>query len=82
MSLSDKLTAIRDGAVKQLPADKLAMMQAATAALRRSGIMERVIKVGDTLPAFNLMTARGAARSSTSLLHQGPVVLTIFRGHW
>ena len=38
MSLKDKLDEIRSGGMKMIPADKLAIMQKATADLRASGI--------------------------------------------
>jgi len=82
MSLSQKLTEIRDGAAKKIPPEKLAVMHRATADLRASGILERVIKVGDTLPSFQLTNMRGAVVSSQTLLGKGAVVLTVFRGHW
>ncbi len=82
MSLKEKLDAIREGAKKMIPPDKLALMLAATAALRSSGIMDGVIKVGDRLPAFELTGARGDRVASAALLAQGPLVLTVFRGHW
>lgn len=82
MSLSQKLTEIRDGAEKRIPADKLAVMQRATANLRASGILDGVIKVGDAIPPFQLTNMRGVPVTSQSLLGKGAVVLTVFRGHW
>lgn len=82
MSLSEKLTAIRDGALKKIPGDKLAVMLKATEDLRASGILNGVIKPGDRLPAFTLTNMRGASVSSQNLLGTGAVVLTVFRGHW
>ena len=58
------------------------MLGRATKELRDSGIMDGVIKVGDTLPPFALQNADGVEVSSASLLAQGAVVLTVFRGHW
>ena len=82
MSLETKLSAIRDGAKTRIPAAALATMQGATAALRASGILNNVIKVGAQLPAFSLNSARGNVVSSSELLRRGPLVLTVFRGHW
>lgn len=82
MSLEERLLAIREGAKARIPADKLALMQTATTALRDSGILNSVIKVGSTLPAFTLTGARGDSVSSAALLAQGPLVLTVYRGHW
>lgn len=82
MSLESKLAAIRDGAKSRIPPAALATMQGATAALRASGILNSVIKVGDQLPAFSLNGARGNVVTSSELLRRGPLVLTVFRGHW
>ncbi len=82
MSLSEKLDEIRSGGVKRIPADKLAVMQKATADLRTSGILDKVIKIGSPLPAFELTNMRGATVSSRDLLSRGAVVLSVFRGHW
>ncbi|MDA0821254.1 MAG: hypothetical protein O3C28_02380 [Proteobacteria bacterium] len=82
MSLQTKLNAIKEGAAKKIPPDSLKVMLAATDALRKSGIMDGVIKVGDKLPPFTLNNQNGVAISSKILLSRGAVVLTIFRGHW
>ncbi len=73
---------VRAAGAKRVPDDKRAIMGKATADLRESGIMDGVIKVGDTLPPFSLSNADGETVSSADLLAKGPVVLTIFRGHW
>ena len=54
----------------------------ATEDLRVSGIMDRLIKVGDRLPSFALPNAYGQDVRSSDLLAQGPLVLTFFRGAW
>jgi hypothetical protein len=82
MTLEQKLSAIREGAKKMIPPDKLAVMGKATENLRASGIMDGVIKVGDRLPPFELPNANGALVASSQLLGMGAVVLTVFRGHW
>ena len=82
MRLSEKLDEIRQGAMKMIPADKLAVMTQATADLRASGIVDNVIKIGAPLPAFTLTNMRGAQVSSAELLSRGARVLSVFRGHW
>ena len=82
MSLAKKLDEIRAGAVKMIPEDRLAVMHRATDDLRASGIMERVLKVGDRLPDFALKNTEGDEVRSSDLLSQGAVVLTVFRGSW
>ena len=80
--LAEQLETIRQGADKRIPPDKRAIMHRATADLRASGIMDRVIKVGDPLPPFTLKSAPGQAVRSADLLATGPLVLTVFRGSW
>ena len=82
MSLADKLGEISAASAKRMPEDVRAVMGKATQELRDSGILDRTIKVGDTLPSFTLNNADGTPVSSDDLLAQGPVVLTVFRGHW
>lgn len=82
MSLEEQLAKLREGAVKRIPEEKRAVMGQATKDLRASGIMESVIKAGDTLPAFALKNAAGDEIASSDLLAKGTVVLTVFRGHW
>ena len=82
MSLAEKLDAIREAGAKRVPAEKRAVMGAATQALRDSCIAGGFIKVGDPLPEFALDNARGQVVRSADLLNRGAVVLTVFRGHW
>ena len=52
MALKEKLDAIREASSKRIPPDRQAIMQRATADLRASGIMSRIVKVGQPMPAF------------------------------
>ena len=80
--LAERLETIRQGADKRIPPDKRAIMHRATADLRASGIMDRVIKVGDPLPPFALTNAFDQEVRSSDLLAKGALVLTVFRGSW
>jgi hypothetical protein len=82
MTLDEKLATIREGASKRLPPERQAVMHRANEDLRASGILDRVIKVGDPLPAFSLQNAYGREVISSDLLAKGPLVLTVFRGSW
>lgn len=82
MALEDTLRGLREASAKRIPPDKAAVMHRATEALRRSGILERVIKVGDPLPPLALPNAWGQEVRAADLLAQGPLVLTFFRGAW
>ena len=82
MALEDKLRASRELFEKRVPADKKAIMHRATEDLRRSGILERIVKVGARMPAFKLANHDGRQVASDELLAGGPLVLSFFRGSW
>ena len=82
MSLADKLAATRAASATRIPPDKAAIMDRATEDLRRSGIMDRIVKVGATAPAFSLANHDGGRVASADLLSRGPLVLSFFRGSW
>ena len=82
MSLEERLASIREGAKRRIPPDQAAIMVRATENLRRSGILERVPKIGDRLPEFALKNVFGEEVRSADLLNRGPLVLTVFRGSW
>ena len=82
MTLTDKLNEIRQGAKEKIPQEMRDIMQRATRELRESGIMEKALNVGDTLPSFELAAPAGQMISSEELLKQGSLVLTFYRGVW
>ena len=81
VKLKDKLEAIRAMA-RRLPEDAKALMQRSIDDLRASGILDRVVKVGERAPDFTLPSIDGVPVSLTELLAKGPVVLSFFRGRW
>lgn len=82
MTLKEKLTAIREAGSKQIPADKLAIMHAVTAKQQASGIADRALGAGASLPPFELTNQNGDTVRSADLLARGPLVLTVYRGVW
>lgn len=82
MSLQERLHAYKTNFESKLPPAQLAIMRRATEDLRRCGILDRVIKVGETIPEFVLPNQRGQNVSSASLHGRGPLVLTFYRGVW
>ena len=82
MSLADKLAATRAASASRIPPDKAAIMERATEDLRRSGVLDRIVKVGQPAPAFALGNHDGTRVSSADLLARGPLVLSFFRGSW
>ena len=82
MFLADKLAATRAASATRIPPEKAAIMHRATDDLRRSGIMDRIVKVGSAAPAFALANYDGSRVSSVELLRRGPLVVSFFRGSW
>ena len=82
MSLADKLAATRAASAGRIPPDKAAIMHRATDDLRKSGILDRIVKPGARMPAFELANHDGRRVSSSDLLARGPLVLSFFRGSW
>lgn len=87
MKLQDKLDAMREdfekGRFPLVPTrDQLDTMRRATQALINSGQAERALSAGDAAPDFELEDADGASVSSRTLLAEGPLVLTFYRGVW
>ena len=82
MSLADKLAEVSAAGAEKMPKKWQAVMARSLDELRASGIMDGVVKVGDSLPAFALKNEDGAEISSRALLAEGPLVVSVFRGHW
>lgn len=82
MALKEKLDAIREASAKRIPPERQAIMHRATADLRASGILDRIVKVGQPMPAFSGTAHDGRTIASGDLIARGPLVLSFFRGHW
>ena len=82
MPLKEKLDAIREVSSKRIPPERQAIMHRATADLRASGIMDRILKVGQPMPSFAGFAHDGRSIALSILLADGPLMLSFFRGHW
>jgi len=82
MTLQERLDAYKADFEKKVAPEKLAIMHRATEDLRRSGILDRVLKSGDAAPEFSLPNSRGEIISSAQLLTRGPLVVSFYRGIW
>lgn len=81
MSLADKLRSIAEASAAKMPAETREIMHRNTEALAASGAADAVVGVGGVAPGFSLAGPEGDV-SLASLLENGPVVLTWFRGNW
>ncbi len=82
MTLTQDLAHQRAHSNAMIPANAQSLMAQATDALRASGILDRVLTVGDRIPAIALPSATGQTISIPQLLAQGPVVISLYRGQW
>ena len=82
MTLQETLDAIRNASKTRIPPEARAIMERSTEDLRASGIMERVVRVGQPAPDCTLPNAAGQPVALKELLARGPVVLSFYRGRW
>ena len=80
--LQDRLDAIRKGFEKDAPPEALEIMHRATRDLAAQIAEQPGLGLGDSVPAFQLPDQDGNVVDSAELLADGPLVMTLFRGHW
>lgn len=82
MALQERLDAIRAASKARIPPEAQAVMQRSIDDLRASGIMSRIVNVGQPAPDFTLPNASGQPIALRDMLARGPVVLSFYRGRW
>ena len=81
MSLGRRLKAIADGLSAAAPEASVAL-HGFIEDLRKTGIEDRVLKVGQPAPDFELEDTDGQVVSLESLVTSRPVILAFYRGRW
>lgn len=81
-SLSRQLKEQNRAGRARLSPDVLSVIDESTAYVTSLGLVESSLNIGAMAPDFTLPTACGTPLSLSSLLAQGPVVLTFYRGVW
>ncbi|MEE4417812.1 peroxiredoxin-like family protein [Streptomyces bugieae] len=82
MSLRDELQELFETKHHKLSADALEIMDRGARELAATGMAGRAVGVGAQAPRFTLPSATGREVTLDSLLADGPVVLTFYRGAW
>ena len=82
MSLQDKLNEYRANFEKNAPGEILEIMHRATADLRKSGILDQVLKVGNKAPEFELENTEGELIGPKHKSGNRLMVITFYRGKW
>ncbi len=81
-TLNEQLAALKaEKDAKRDPA-YTAVMNRATQELAASDILDGVAKVGEPAPLFARPNLAGETVRLRSLLRQGPVIVSFFRGRW
>jgi AhpC/TSA family len=84
MTLKERLDELKakSQANPRISPEARAIMQRSIEDLRKSGIVNRVVRAGDRAPDFTLPDSAGKLVSLGELLARGPAVLSFFRGRW
>jgi peroxiredoxin len=80
--LGDRIAAFQTEMAKQAPAEVVKALVAEIDGVVRSGVGSKAPRVGDLAPPFSLPDARGKKVSLDSLLREGRVVISFYRGQW
>lgn len=82
MNFQEKLQNLKQRIEGNMPPSYLKIMHKATHDLEQSGIKEKVLKLGEKAPSFELTNQNGETVSSEKILSKGMIVLTFYRGVW
>lgn len=82
MSLNEHLEQMRQASWGRWPKEMLDVVLHARDELARSGIVDRILQIGDQAPDFSLPSSLGGMVRLSDLLRRGPLVLAFYRGHW
>ena len=82
MSLQQKLNERKAQFESTASPELVEVMHRATQDLRASGLAEKALNVGDTIPEFILPNSEGVNVKIGDVISRGPLVLTFYRGVW
>ncbi len=80
--LKENIDAYNEAKKEKVPPEILATMAQCTEELKGAGIESRALRVGDTMPDFELPNQHGESRRLSHYLAESPVVLNVYRGGW
>jgi peroxiredoxin len=81
-TLARQLADYKAGFKQRVAPEREAMMEAATADLKATGIEARALQVGARAPELSLPDATGKPVALSLLWQRGPLVLIFYRGGW
>ena len=80
-SFADALAELNRNNCENLTSCQMSILQRAIVTLKKSGIEDQCLQVGETAPDFSFQLDNSESTLS-QLLQQGPLVLNFFRGFW
>ena len=81
-TLAAQLSEFKQNFIRRVDPARVTVMEAATAALRTTGIEQQALNVGDRVPPLALPDALGRAVDLHQLWQNGPLVVVFYRGGW
>jgi peroxiredoxin len=78
----EELDELREKSSENASPDRIRIQEQGIEEVRKSGVIEKALKVGDRAPDFALPDATGKTVKLSELLSRGPVVVTWYRGGW
>jgi len=82
MSLQEEMDTLAAQVRASLPPDWQSIIDRTTEDLRRCGLPQRSLKVGDRAPEFALPNTGGRVVKSADLLAKGHLIVNFYRGGW
>ncbi len=82
MKLQETLDALKKESIAGKPPEIVATLVQGVEDLIQSGIANKAINTGDSLPEFSLPDEKGNLISSRELLAKGPLAISFYRGVW
>ena len=77
-----ELEEFREKSSRNAPPDRIRAYEQGIEEVRKSGVIDKALKVGDRAPDFELPDASGKKVKLSELIARGPVVVTWYRGGW
>lgn len=81
-TLSDKLKAFSAKMAERMPPEQIKKFQEGVDQVNATGVVEKALRVGAAAPDFTLPDIKGKPVVLSSMLKDGPVIITWYRGGW
>ena len=80
--LKQQIAAFQKEMLPKIPKEILDVLVRTTEEQVQSGITDKALKVGETVPDFTLPNVRGEAVTLSDMLANGPAIVAFYRGAW